>query len=162
MDVPVRDFDWCSVIIKGTVLRPHETVDSSRVIDAVGHAAAVRFHVLYERGLRDTHPAGDRWIEEIDGLTSDDRHLALHQLHNVAVTERDRRAMTGEFLRSLGVVRSADEWSDHFRQLRGGGATEIIYQPGGSDIVHELEAFAEVARRSTVLTLDQPRGEPTS
>jgi 5,10-methylenetetrahydromethanopterin reductase len=59
---------WRAVLVFGTVLDPDEQPGDPRVIEAAGHALAVVFHAVYERGgaqAIDRVPGGARWRETI-------------------------------------------------------------------------------------------------
>jgi len=68
----------------------------------------------------------------------------MHDLHLVAVNERDRRyigpLMGGGLTGDPGAVRAK------ITELAEAGVTEIAYQPAGPDIPRELEAFANAVR----------------
>ncbi len=113
---------------------------------AAGPGFAVGFHARYERGgaaAVDAEPGGTLWREAIERVPGEKRHLAIHEDHLVAVTERDRPAV------AEGAARFPDRTftgtpADLRRragQLALAGVTEIIYQPAGPDIVGELERF---------------------
>lgn len=137
----------CVVLSFGTVLGEGEDVTSARVMDAAGHGAAVALHAIYERGGDlSRFPGGADWAAGLDAIPADERHLAVHDLHLVGVTERDRPLLTGELLQRAGGVRSAAEWREHLARLEAAGVTEIAYQPAGPDIPRELERFAEAVR----------------
>lgn len=136
----------CVLLSFGTVLGDDETADSDRVMDAAGHGAAVALHAMYERGMdMSRFPGGAEWAAELDAMPDDERHLAIHDLHLIGVSDRDRPLLTGEWLRRAGGVRTADEWRSHLADLEAVGVTEIAYQPAGPDIPGELERFARVA-----------------
>ncbi len=136
----------CVVLTFGTVLMGDEDPGSPRVLDAAGHAAAVALHAVYERGGDVSGFAGGReWLAELEGISPELRHVALHDGHLVALNRRDAKVVTGEMLRRFGYAQSASEWRDRLAQLEAAGATEVAYQPAGSDIPGELERFARAA-----------------
>jgi len=136
----------CVVLTFGTVLDGGEDAGSPRALDAAGHAGAVALHAMYERGVSvSSLPGGLTWTAEIEAVPESERHLALHDLHLVGLTERDARIVTGDLLRQFGAARTAAEWGARLAELEAAGATEIAYQPAGKDIPGELRRFASAA-----------------
>jgi 5,10-methylenetetrahydromethanopterin reductase len=136
----------CIVLSFGTVLADGEDTGSERVLAAAGHGAAVALHAMYDRGMDMSFvPGGAEWKAALDALPENERHIRLHDLHLIGVSEHDRPLITGEFMRRVGSVRTADEWRARLNELESAGATEIAYQPAGPDIDGELRRFAEVA-----------------
>jgi 5,10-methylenetetrahydromethanopterin reductase len=94
-------------------------------------------------------PGGADWLAGIEEERSDgERHLAVHEGHLVAVTDRDRPlvAAAGERLPASPFTGSAAEVAAQLELVRAAGVTEVAYNPIGSDIARELEAFAAAAR----------------
>ena len=134
------------VLAFGPVLGEGEDPGSERVLGAAGHGAAVALHAMYERAADfSVIPGGKEWAAEIDALPEAERHLAVHDRHLIALTDRDAKVVNGAMLRQFGSARSAGEWRDHLASLEAAGATEIAYQPAGPDIPGELERFAAAA-----------------
>lgn len=143
------DLPWVARLTSGTVLDEGEDPGSERVLNAAGHAAAVRFHVLYERGGIETLPGGDVWRERVEAVPARSRHLAVHGGHLVCLNDLDRLVVTGELLRQFGVAFTPQELRDRLARWQEEGITEVAYQPAGPDIIRELSAFAKVAGLST-------------
>lgn len=123
----------------GTVLDDGEDVGSERVLTAAGHAAAVVHHRSYELGrARDA-----AWVDDIERVPADVRHLALHDRHLVGVTERDRPFITGDLIRRFSTTGSAAEVRERIAAAAAAGVTEIAYQPAGPDIPRELRTFRD-------------------
>jgi 5,10-methylenetetrahydromethanopterin reductase len=136
----------CVVLTFGTVLADGEDPGAPRVVAAAGHGSAVALHGAYERGVDFSRlPGWADWVAEIEKVPEEERHLALHDLHLIGVTERDAPFVTGELMRQLGHARTASEWRDRLAELESRGATEIAYQPAGPDIPGELARFAAAA-----------------
>ncbi|MEX0783589.1 MAG: LLM class flavin-dependent oxidoreductase [Dehalococcoidia bacterium] len=136
----------CIVLSFGTVLGEGEEPGSDRVLAAAGHGAAVALHAMYERGMDFAPvPGGAGWKAAMDTFPENERHLRLHDLHLIGVSEHDRPLVTGDFIRQTGAARTVEEWEVRLRELEEAGATEIAYQPAGPDIPGELRRFAEVA-----------------
>ncbi len=136
------DFAWNPVLVMGTVLDRGESPGSERAISAAGHGASVGLHFALEYGKADTLPGGARWAAVYAAVPEDERHLALHDQHLIAVNERDKPFVTGELLQAQGLALDRAAWRDRLAAIEAGGATEVAYQPAGNDIPRELEAFA--------------------
>lgn len=137
---------WSVVLSFGTVLGDDEDPGSERVMAAAGHGAAVALHAMWERGTDlSMFPGGAEWAAEIAALPEAERHIAVHDRHLIALTERDAKVVSGAMLRQFGGARTVDEWRAHLAALEVAGATEIAYQPAGPDIPGELERFAAAA-----------------
>jgi 5,10-methylenetetrahydromethanopterin reductase len=134
------------VLSFGTVLGEGEDPGAQRVMDAAGHGAAVSLHAMHEAGADVTRfPGGADWLAAIEAIPEAERHLALHDLHLIGLTERDARVVSGDLVRQLGFARTASEWRTRLADLEANGATEIAYQPAGPDIPGELRRFAHAA-----------------
>ena len=141
------DGGWQGSLFFGTVLDDGEDVGSERVVAAAGHGAAVFYHFWYENG-RDMAdlPGGTEWEKAYADVPADERHLAIHDLHLIAVNDRDRDFVTGDLMAALGSVYSPAQLRDRLAAMEASGITEVVYQPAGPDIPRELESFAEAAR----------------
>jgi 5,10-methylenetetrahydromethanopterin reductase len=141
-------FDWCAVLAFGTVLDDGEDAGSERALAAAGPGAAVVFHGMYEAGpeVVDGLPGGAQWRAVIEQVPEAERHLAVHEDHFYAVTERDRPFLTGDLLRAFTWTGTPDELRARLAALEDGGGTEILYAPMGPDIPRELAAFAAMAK----------------
>jgi 5,10-methylenetetrahydromethanopterin reductase len=144
--VPLRGFDWSVSLVYGTVLDDGEDPGSEHAIDAAGHAGAMLLHYAAEHDGLPEDQARD-YLAAYAGVPEERRHLAMHHGHLVHVNDHDRPFVDGELLRSNGLVRSAGEWAERFDELEQAGATEIAFQPAGSDIPGELERFAAAFTR---------------
>jgi 5,10-methylenetetrahydromethanopterin reductase len=140
---PLDGFPHCGVVTFGTVLGEDENPLDDRVIAAAGHAVAVGLHGAAERTSPSDMPADViAWLAAYADVPTDERHLAMHDLHLVGVTARDRPHITATAMRRF--ARTRDEWQAQLAQLEASGATEVVYQPAGPDIPGELERFAEL------------------
>jgi 5,10-methylenetetrahydromethanopterin reductase len=139
---------WSALLQFGTVLGEGEAPDCARAIDAVGPAVAVALHGMYERAGAETVdalPGGPEWRAAIDPLPPERRHLAIHEGHLVATTERDRAALaagTASLIGSFTLTGTAEEVRARVEAFTELGVTELAYQPCGADIERELRAFA--------------------
>jgi 5,10-methylenetetrahydromethanopterin reductase len=144
--VPVEPGRMCVQLAFGTVLDDGEDPGSARALAAAGHGAGVSLHAMYERGADFSRiPGGADWVAEIEAVQADQRHLAVHDRHLIALTERDAKVVNGGMLRQFGLARTRSEWKEHLKRLEAAGITEIAYQPAGPDIPGELARFAEAA-----------------
>ncbi len=143
---PEAGLDWQASLMSGTVLDDGEDTTSERVFEAAGHSAAVGYHFFAENGLGvDALPGGAEWLAAYDDVPTDERHLAMHDLHLIGVNERDRPFITPEVMAMLGVAWSPAQLREQLAQREEAGITEIAYQPAGPDIERELAAFIEAA-----------------
>lgn len=137
---------WQALLLYGTVLDDGEDLSSPRVADAAAHGIAVRLHSLYEAGGADLvrdQPGGAQWLQGIESLPEDQRHLAVHEGHLVSMNEHDKRAYEESFdaIKRLTLTGTASELRSRVDELTDRGVTEIVFQPAGSDITGELERF---------------------
>ena len=141
------EFDACSVLTFGTVLDSGEDAGSARAIAAAGPMAAVAYHGIYEGNPADVEglPGGVAWRAQIDAIPEAERHLALHEDHFVAVTDRDRSVVTGDVLRMFTWTDEAPALRTRLDALGAGGATEVLFAAGGPDVERELRAFYAMA-----------------
>jgi 5,10-methylenetetrahydromethanopterin reductase len=136
---PIAGFDRLVQLTFGTVLDEGEAPDSHRAMAAAGHAAAVILHGSYERGIA-VDPV---WSAEIDSIPEAVRHLAIHDHHLVAVTDRDRPYVTGDLIVAFTTTGTAAAVRERVAAAQEAGVTEVAYQPAGPDIPRELEKFHE-------------------
>jgi 5,10-methylenetetrahydromethanopterin reductase len=138
-------FSWAALGVHGTVLADGEALDSVRVQDAAGPGNALAYHAAYEFGGDVTAlPGGDAWLDTINQSPPQDRHLAVHEQHLVALNHADTAAWAAgswKAIRQTTVTGTADEIGQRVSELAAAGITEIIYQPTGPDIIGELETF---------------------
>jgi 5,10-methylenetetrahydromethanopterin reductase len=143
----VEHFDEVALLAFGTVLEPGEEASSARVRAAAGHAVAVTYHAVYERGgaAVDAFPGGRRWREAVESVPEGRRHLATHEGHLVAPNELDVLALDADpgLAASLTLTGTAADVRRRVDALAERGVTEIAYQPAGPDIPRELEAFRD-------------------
>jgi 5,10-methylenetetrahydromethanopterin reductase len=138
---PLDGFTWMVQLAFGTVLEDGEDAGSDRAVAAAGPAAAVILHGSWEQGA----PIDAAWAAEIDKVDPRVRHLAVHDRHLIAVTERDRPYITGDLIRAFTYTGTRAEIAAKLAAAEAGGVTEIAFQPAGPDIPRELRAFAEAA-----------------
>jgi 5,10-methylenetetrahydromethanopterin reductase len=138
-------FSWAALAVHGTLLADGEALDSARVQAAAGPGNALAYHAAYEFGGDVTAlPGGGVWLDTINQSPPEDRHLAVHEQHLVALNDADTAAWAAgswKAIRQTTVTGTADEIGQRVSELAAEGITEIIYQPTGPDIAGELEAF---------------------
>jgi 5,10-methylenetetrahydromethanopterin reductase len=143
-------FAWAALGVHGTVLADGESLDSARVQAAAGPGNALAYHAAYEFGGDVTKlPAGDVWLDTVNQTPLQDRHLAVHDQHLVALNRADAAAWAAGSWTTIGqttLTGTAKEIGRRVSGLAAEGITEIIYQPTGPDITGELEAFHTAAR----------------
>jgi 5,10-methylenetetrahydromethanopterin reductase len=141
--------DWRALLCVGTVLDEGEELTSPRVVDAAGPGAVVLYHAVYERGgaAVDAFPGGQSWREAIEAYPPDERHLAIHAGHLVKANPRDEPHVADliPFASSMALTGTAEQIAEKIAGLAVRGVTEIVYQPAGSGIERELQAFASAA-----------------
>lgn len=142
------EFDWCAVLVFGTVLDDGETPSSPRALAAAGPALTVVYHGTYEidPAAVDSLPGGPEWRAAIERVPAASRHLAVHEDHLVRICERDAPLLDGDALASFTWTGPASGLRERLDALEASGATEILYAPMGPDIPRELRAFAAMAR----------------
>jgi 5,10-methylenetetrahydromethanopterin reductase len=145
-----RHWKYAALLASGSVLDPGEDHTSKRLLEAAGPTYVTGFHAMSEwvPEMVDTLPGGPQWLQRLDtDRSKEERHLAVHEGHLVAVTERDRPLLdvAGEHLLSAGWTGDAASVSARFDDVGAQGITEVVYGPAGPDIARELTAFAAAA-----------------
>ena len=146
-------FDWAALGVHGTALADGEALDSPRVRAAAGPGNALAYHAAYEFGGDvGTLPAGNVWLDAINQTPPQDRHLAVHDQHLIALNRADTAAWAAgswQAIPQTTLTGTAAEIGRRVRDIAAQGITELIYQPTGPDIAAELEAFYAAARNVT-------------
>jgi 5,10-methylenetetrahydromethanopterin reductase len=145
-----KHFTWAALGVHGTVLAEGEALSSPRVHAAAGPGNALAYHVAHERGGDVTAlPGGQAWLDIVNRTPEREQHLAVHDQHLVALNEADEAAWTAgssAAIPTTTLTGSAIQLSERITAFVEQGITEIVYQPTGPDIAHELEAFIGAAR----------------
>jgi len=144
-------FEWCARMVSGTVMEAHETVESPRVQDAAGPWFLTTYHALWERDrtILAQLPGSTEWMARIEAeRPEEERHLAVHEGHIVAITDRDRPLLNvaASLMPLVHWVGPTEDLQNRVRDLQAQGANEIIYFAAGSDICREFKAFAEMVQ----------------
>jgi 5,10-methylenetetrahydromethanopterin reductase len=142
-----RGFARCLQYTFGTVLEPGEDHTSPRVQAAAGPFATTAYHAVWQYGAEhvDAMPGGAAWRASIEAeRPPGQRHLATHEGHLVAISERDRTLIeaAGAFITQIGWTGDAEAIRRHLSESASAGATEIVMSMAGPDIPRELRAFA--------------------
>jgi 5,10-methylenetetrahydromethanopterin reductase len=142
--------------VHGTVLADGEALDSPRVQAAAGPGNALAYHAAYEFGGDVAAlPAGEVWLDAINQTAPEERHLAVHDQHLVALNRADAAAWAAGSWKGIAqttLTGTANEIGRRVSELAAEGVTEIIYQPTGPDITGELESFHVAARTAVGIT----------
>ena len=136
------DFDWCVCLTLGTVLEDGESAGSPRAIDAAGHGAAVVFHLALEHQVTEILETNSEWAQSYESVPAAKRHITMHDGHLVGVNEHDKAFINGDLLANTGLALDRGAWKERLAELSEKGVTEVAFQPAGSNIPRELEAFA--------------------
>lgn len=141
------DFDWCSMLVFGTVLDDGEAPDSPRAFEAAAPAMGAMYHAIYEGdpAAVDGMPNGAEWRAAIEAVPAELRHLAVHEDHLIRVNDRDRPFLDPAMLAAVTWTGTRDELAERIKTMEQTGATEILYGPSGPDRSRELRAWAEMA-----------------
>lgn len=131
-----------ALLTMGTVIGEGETLDSERVVEAMGPGIAVVLHGAYESSGEgvDALPGGQTWRAEIERFPEEHRHLYVHEGHLVELTARDRAALSPE-LAGASFTGSASELRERAAALEAQGVAELVYWPMGDEVA-ELERMA--------------------
>ena len=147
-------FSWAALGIHGTVMADDEALDSPRVRAAAGPGNALAYHAAYEFGGDVAElPGGAAWLASIGAVPESRRHLAVHDQHLVALNTADTVAWdAGSWtaIPTTTLTGSVDVVARRLAEFEEQGITEIIYQPVGSDIPGELDAFIGAARTAAI------------
>jgi 5,10-methylenetetrahydromethanopterin reductase len=143
---PVQGFSRCVFGTAGTVLREGETIESPRVMDALGPALALSYHYTYEMGgdAVDQLPGGKEWRLSVEQFPASVRHLYVHDGHGVAPNERERPFLNPH-LGQFTTTGTEPELRTRFSNYEKAGVTELAYAPMGSDVPGELRAMGQAA-----------------
>ena len=145
-----RGFSRCLQFAFGTVLDPGEDHTTPRVRDAAGPFATTAYHAMWEQGAEvvDSMPGGRDWRAGIEQERPDgQRHLAVHEGHLVAISDRDRALLdaAGPMITRLGWTGDDEAIQERIKQAAAKGVTEVVMSMAGPDIPRELRAFARAA-----------------
>jgi 5,10-methylenetetrahydromethanopterin reductase len=141
------NFDHVAYLTWGTILDDDEDITSTRVRNAAGPGLMQTYHGAYEISGAETTaalPGGREWLEIIDQVSANERHLAVHEGHCLHLNDADSAAWDAgahALAETFTLSGTAADVRMRVAALVEQGVMEIVYQPAG-DIAHELETFA--------------------
>lgn len=137
-------FEWSAPLFFGTVLDEGEAPDSERASETIASATGLAYHATWERTPERlaSLPRGAEWKAAVDAVPEAEQHLAVHDGHLIDAGRIDRATLDlrAEATRSTYTPEGLRE---RLLGLRAQGATEIMWQPMGTDIPRELRTFAD-------------------
>lgn len=142
-----REFAEVAYLAWGTVVDEHESDGDERVSAAGGPGLMAVVHGGYELFGADfvaSLPGGPQWLEVVNRVLEDERHLVVHQGHLRYLNEADRAAWAAgahALLRDLTISGSVLEVRQKVERLAEQGVTELVYGPM-TDVERELRAFS--------------------
>jgi 5,10-methylenetetrahydromethanopterin reductase len=147
-----RHWDNAALLVSGSVLDGGEDYTSERLQAAAGPAYVTGFHAMSEWApeMVEGLAGGPEWLQRLEtDRSQEERHLAVHEGHLVAITDRDRPLIdvAGEQLLGTGWTGDAASVAGRMDAVGAQGITEVVYGPAGPDIPRELGAFAAAASR---------------
>ncbi|HWD06218.1 MAG TPA: LLM class flavin-dependent oxidoreductase [Amycolatopsis sp.] len=147
----MTEHSWVPYLEWGTVLDDDEKDSSEHARVAAGPGWALSFHGAYEFGGPDAVralPGGEEWLNVVEAVPAERRHLAVHSGHCVELSAADDaawRAGGSSTLREVTLSGTRDEIRRKIDAYGERGVTEIVFQPCGPDPQRELERFLEAA-----------------
>ena len=115
-----------------------------------GAGAAVVFHRAFDRPAPgrpnlEQLAGGEQWRARIEAIDESVRHLHTHEGYLTFVNDIDRGIISGDLVRQFTFSGDTKTLRERLVQLQRSGVTEVAFQPAGSDIERELDAFAAMA-----------------
>lgn len=153
--VPTADtpaaWDEMGLLMYGTVLGDGEDHTTERVVEAAGPWCASGFHSIWEfaPSMIGVVPGTAEWFEGVVAARPEaERHLAVHEGHSCALTDRDRAgiAAAGEALLATGWTGTPAAVAERARAAEAAGVTELVFAATGPDIPGELERMIAAVR----------------
>jgi len=118
------------------VLRPHETLESPRVMQMTGPWVITSLHAIAAgyakpRSLpADARAVYDEYAKYVEGLGAPgERYLDLHLGHCTFVPERERRFVTPATIRAFTIVGTREEVVERLRALEKAGLDQMVMSP---------------------------------
>lgn len=144
------DFAHTLLLTSGTVLHPGEDHTSQRVRASAGATYATAMHGFWEASPDRVSgvPGGAAWLSELEqDRPPEERHLAVHEGHLVAISERDQPLVdaAGAGILTRGWTGSEEHIRERLSEAAARGVTEVVIMTAGSDVGYELRAFARAA-----------------
>jgi 5,10-methylenetetrahydromethanopterin reductase len=151
LDAAASDFSSVAYLYHGTVRGDDEVRSDDDQRATTGPGFALIYHSLYEFAGRDsvaTLPGGPEWLAVVDKTAENERHLAVHTNHLIAMNDADHAAWEAggaAIADELTISGTAKEVRRRIEELAEQGVTEFVYQPAGPDITRELERMLTAA-----------------
>jgi 5,10-methylenetetrahydromethanopterin reductase len=133
------------VQINGTILDEGEPLDSPRVLEAAGPAAALHLHIGADGVAGETAEVSG-FHAALAAVDPKRRHIETHRGHLTELTEIERPWVTPELIKAATETGTAEEMESRLHELAASGVAGVIYFPAGPDLQRELECFAQAAR----------------
>lgn len=133
------------VQFNGTVLDEGESLDSERVLEAAGPAAALHLH-LGDEGVAAGSDEVRGYQARLAAVDPRRRHIETHRGHLTEVTELERPFLTADLIRRATDTGTPAQVRGRLAELEASGVSGVLYLPAGSDIPRELEAFVTCAK----------------
>ena len=132
-----------TAMVSGAVLDEGEAVDSPRSLATAGPGVAILYHLALERrdGSVVNLPNGDRFLELVEAVPPDVRHLTTHEGHLSQLNVIDRQVLDAEAMKRSALLCTAEQVPSWAQQYAAMGVTELTYEPMG-DIPDALTRFA--------------------
>ena len=127
----------------GTVLDDGDDRGLGGVMAAAGHGAAVYTTSCSRTGVDGRPPGAEEWVAAYADIPDDERHLAIHDRHLIAVNDRDRPARHARDPAGMGAVFHARRAARSSRRDGRGGHDRDRLPARRSRHPRELEAFAD-------------------
>jgi alkanesulfonate monooxygenase SsuD/methylene tetrahydromethanopterin reductase-like flavin-dependent oxidoreductase (luciferase family) len=131
-----RDEFAVSTLTTVAVLRPGEATDSDRVKAQVGAFAVAALHYLYEQysqyGRRPPEHVHDIWsdyVEAIESVPAERRHLRTHLGHNCWVIPEEERFVTEALIERSCLVGEPAALRARVAELEEAGLDQIVVLP---------------------------------
>jgi 5,10-methylenetetrahydromethanopterin reductase len=140
-------FEHMSLLAFGTVIDDDEDPTGERVRLSAGPGAAVVFHAVFEShpGVLSSLAGGPVYEAAIMAVPAHLRHLEIHRGHLTVLNQYDGPAMTAEMAAQFTLTGTGDVIRQRLAAMEDAGATEIAFQPAGTDLRRELRAFIGAA-----------------
>ena len=147
-----------SAVTSTVLLRPGETLESDRVIDACGAWVTTALHFVYEvyqltKNEEVIPPAfEDTWEEycaHVEGMETpaDKRYLELHDGHSTYLVPSERRFVTHKAIQGTSLVGTPEEVAERIRAAEKAGMRELTVLPPTETNRETIREFAELVMR---------------
>jgi 5,10-methylenetetrahydromethanopterin reductase len=133
------------VQFNGTVLDAGERLDSERVLEAAGPAAALHLHIGEEGAAAGSEEVRG-YHEQLEKVDPRRRHIETHRGHLTELTSLERPHVTARLIATATDTGTPVEVRSRLQALAASGVNGVLYFPAGPDIARELETFAACAR----------------